>query len=161
MSGKSPSSKNLKEGNIPGLVILAAEWHEDVIQSLLIGCLNTLKLHGIGTKSVTVRRVPGSFELPLAAQWYLEKDSTQAVICLGCVIKGETQHDEIINHSIAKAFQDLNLKFGKPVLNGVLTTLNKKQAKARAGGKHGNKGSDCALAAIKMIQLKEELDKLK
>ena len=72
MSGKSPSSKNLKEGNIPGLVILAAEWHEDVIQSLLIGCLNTLKLHGIGTKSVTVRRVPGSFELPLAAQWYLD-----------------------------------------------------------------------------------------
>ena len=161
MAGKSPTSKNLREANIPGIVILAAEWHEEIIQSLLVGCLNTLKENGINLKTVVVRRVPGSFELPLASSWYLQNDSTKAVICLGCVIKGETHHDEIINHSIAKAFQDLNLKFGKPLLNGVITTNNKKQAKSRAGGKHGNKGSDCASAALKMLLLKEEVDNLK
>jgi 6,7-dimethyl-8-ribityllumazine synthase len=97
--------------------------------------------------------VPGSFELPLAAQWSAKKKKIDAVICLGCVIQGETRHFEFINQSVAQGIKDVGLKYNKPVIFGVLTTDNMRQAMDRAGGKHGNKGDEAAITAIKMLAI--------
>ena len=97
--------------------------------------------------------VPGSFELPLGAQWLIESKQVDAVLCLGCVIQGETRHFDFICSSVAKGIVDLNLKFSKPVIFGVLTTDNQEQALERAGGKHGNKGTEAAVTALQMLSL--------
>ena len=95
--------------------------------------------------------VPGSFELTLAAQWMAEKKDIDAVICLGCVIQGETRHFEFICQAVAQGITNVGLKFNKPVIFGVLTPDTKQQAIDRAGGKHGNKGDEAAITAIKML----------
>jgi 6,7-dimethyl-8-ribityllumazine synthase len=91
--------------------------------------------------------------LPLAAQWMAETKSIDGVICLGCVIQGETPHFEYICNAVANGIMRVNLKFGKPIVFGVLTTLNKKQALERAGGKYGNKGEEAALTVVKMLEI--------
>lgn len=95
--------------------------------------------------------------MPLAAKWLLDQSYVQGVICLGCVIKGDTKHDEYINHAIAGGIMNLSLSYSKPVIFGVLTTKNRKQAEERSGGKLGNKGEESALALIKMLQLHENI----
>ncbi len=140
----------------PGKVkigIVVAQWHSDITHPLLSGALHFLNQQGISPKNIVVDFVPGSFELPLGAQWQLEKNM-DAVLCLGCVIKGETMHFDFICHAVAQGIKDLNLKFSKPVLFGVLTPNNLKQAKERAGGKYGNKGAEAAEAALQMLALK-------
>ncbi|MEY4931381.1 MAG: hypothetical protein RI909_2105 [Bacteroidota bacterium] len=97
--------------------------------------------------------MPGSFELPLAAQWMAEKKDIDAVICLGCVIQGETPHFDYICQAVANGIMKVNLKTNKPVAFGVLTTLNKKQAMDRAGGKYGNKGEEAAITVAKMLEI--------
>lgn len=133
--------------------IAVAQWHSDITHPMLSGALHLLKEQGILPKNILVDFVPGSFELPLAAQWQLEKNM-DAVICLGCVIKGETMHFDFICHAVASGIKDLNLKFSKPVMFGVLTPNNLKQARERAGGKYGNKGAEAAEAALQMLSLK-------
>jgi 6,7-dimethyl-8-ribityllumazine synthase len=95
--------------------------------------------------------VPGSFELPLGAQQMAETKNIDAVICIGCVIQGDTPHFDYICQAVAFGIMKVNLKFNKPVAFGVLTTLNKKQALERAGGKLGNKGEEAALTVVKML----------
>jgi len=98
-----------------------------------------------------VKTVAGSYELPLASQWLAQRIDIDAVIVLGCIIQGETRHFEFIAQAVAKGIMDVNLKFGKPIIFGVLTTDTLQQALERAGGKHGNKGDEAAITAIKML----------
>ena len=141
------------------IAIAVSEYNEDITFALRDGCIDTLKKHGVKEKNIIVKLVPGAFELPLAASWLYEYGNVDAVICLGCVIKGDTDHDIYINNSVSKAVMDLGLETGAPFVFGVITPNNHQQAKDRAGGKHGNKGVECAVATLKMLELKAELKK--
>jgi len=138
--------------------IVVSEWNPEVTLALLEGCRNTLLNHDAKPENIRTVYVPGSYELPLAAQFLLQSNRCDAVICLGCVIQGETRHFDFINQAVAAGIKDVNLTFNQPVIFGVLTTDNQQQAIDRAGGKHGNKGVEAALAAIKMIDLKHRIE---
>ena len=119
--------------------------------------IKTLKKYGAEEGNIIINSVPGSFELPLAAQFMAESKKVDAVICLGCIIQGETKHFDFIAESVANGIQNVGMKYNIPVIFGVLTPDNLDQARERAGGKHGNKGVDAAIAAIKMTYLKTTL----
>jgi 6,7-dimethyl-8-ribityllumazine synthase len=137
--------------------IVVSEWNPEVTLALNSGCHDTLVKHGALAENIHTVFVPGSFDLPLAAQFLLENDTCDAVICLGCVIQGETRHFEFINQAVAAGIKDVYLTFSQPVIFGVLTTDNQQQALDRAGGKHGNKGVEAAIAAIKMTALQHSI----
>ncbi len=134
--------------------IVVAEWNAHVTDALLAACHETLVKHGAAPEKIHVSRVPGSFELPLGARILNGHHNPDAVICLGCVIKGETRHDEYINTAVANGIMQLGLMAAKPFVFGLLTVENEQQALDRAGGRHGNKGTECAITAIRMIALK-------
>ncbi len=138
-----------------GLVV--SDWNPEVTHALRDGALETLRECGIQAENIHVYNVPGSFELPLGARMLLNNLPLSAVICLGCVIQGETRHFEFICNAVAQGIMDLGLEEGKPVIFGVLTTNTYEQARDRAGGKHGNKGVEAAVAALRMIQLNESI----
>jgi len=137
--------------------IVVSDWNHDITSSLLNGALNTLKKHGAKNKNIIVRHVPGSFELTIGAQLLAESYDVDAIICLGCVIQGETPHFTYICQGVTYGITKLNLDYGIPFIFGVLTTLNHDQALERSGGKHGNKGDEAALTAIKMVALDREM----
>lgn len=141
------------------VAIVVSEYNEDITFALRDGCIETLTQYGIKEKNITVHYTPGAYELPLAAMWLYDYKKADAVISLGCVIKGDTDHDIYINNSVSKAIMDLSLETGDPFIFGVITPNTKQQALDRAGGKHGNKGVECAVAALKMLNLKAELKK--
>jgi len=143
-----PTAKNMKFG------VVVAEWNYEITSALAKGAITTLKKHGTPEDNILVKYVPGSFELPLGAQYFAEMENVDAVILLGCVIQGETRHFDYICQGVTKGTVDLNLKYNKPFVFGVLTTDNEQQAIDRAGGKHGNKGDEAAVTAIKMVHLK-------
>jgi 6,7-dimethyl-8-ribityllumazine synthase len=150
------SNKNLStELHTVKIGILVSEWNKEVTESLANGAYETLIKEGIHTNNIIKDYVPGSYELPLAAQIMIEKAEVDAVICLGCVIQGETRHFEFICQAVAKGIMDVNLRKNTPVIFGVLTTDNQEQALARSGGNLGNKGVEAAAAALKMIALKK------
>lgn len=130
--------------------IAVAEWNKHITFSLLKACIETLLQHGVEEHDIHVTYVPGTFELPFAAKKLAQKQHISSVICLGCVIKGETDHDVYINTSVANALQNLNIAFDIPFIFGVLTPNTEQQALDRAGGKHGNKGVEAAITALKM-----------
>ncbi|MEQ9423986.1 MAG: 6,7-dimethyl-8-ribityllumazine synthase [Cyclobacteriaceae bacterium] len=133
--------------------LLVSEWNEEVTESLYAGAFQTLIEHGVDKGNIIKQYVPGSFELSLGAQLMAQDKKIDAVICLGCVIQGETRHFDFICDAVANGLTSVALKFNKPVIFGVLTTGNQKQALDRAGGKHGNKGDEAAVTAIKMLSL--------
>ncbi len=133
--------------------IVVAEWNEEITEPLYQGAFDALLKLGAKKKNIIRKNVPGSFELPLAAQWMTEKKEIDAVICLGCIIQGETVHFDYICQAVAYGVMKVNLKSNKPVAFGVLTTLNKTQAMERAGGKYGNKGEEAAVTVVKMLEL--------
>jgi len=135
------------------IAIVVAEWNEEVTESLFEGAYNALLELGLQKKNIARANVPGSFELSLGAQLMAQKKDIAAVICLGCVIQGETPHFDYICQAVANGITSVNLKYNKPVAFGVLTTLNKKQAMDRAGGKYGNKGEEAALTVVKMLSI--------
>ena len=143
-----PSAENMKFG------IVVAEWNFEITSALAKGAVETLKKHGAKENNISVKYVPGTFELPLGGQFFGESKNVDAVILLGCVIQGETRHFDYICEAVAQGTKDLNLKYNKPFIFGVLTTNNQQQAIDRAGGKHGNKGDEAAITAIKMVELK-------
>ncbi len=143
-----PSAENMRFG------IVASEWNFKITGELARGAVKTLKKHGALDENVLVKYVPGSFELPLGGQYFAEMENVDAVILLGCVIQGETRHFDFICDGVTKGTVDLNLKYNKPFIFGVLTTENEQQALDRAGGIHGNKGDEAAVTAIKMVHLK-------
>jgi 6,7-dimethyl-8-ribityllumazine synthase len=138
--------------------IVVSDWNREVTHSLLEGSLTTLKKHGASESNIVVRHVPGSFELTLGAQFLAEYDDLDAIICLGCVIQGETPHFSFICQGVTQGITQLNLEYNIPFIFGVLTTLDHKQALERAGGKHGNKGDEAAVTAIRMAALQREME---
>jgi len=147
----SYSQVNLKGVSEKRFGIVVSEWNGSVTESLLEGALQTLLSHGVQKENIRTVQVPGSFELSLGAQRMAKKETIEAVICLGCVVQGETRHFEFICNAVANGLMDVSLKYDKPVVFGVLTTDTYQQALDRAGGKHGNKGDEAAITAIKML----------
>lgn len=147
-SGKAKVGKKIQGKKI---AIIVAEWNEDITEALYEGAYSCMVNHGIKKKNIIRKNVPGTFELTLGAQWMGDKKEIAAVLCLGCVIQGDTPHFDYICQAVAYGITEVNLKTKKPIVFGVLTTLNKNQALERAGGKLGNKGEEAALTALKML----------
>lgn len=139
--------------------IVVSDWNKEVTWSLLGASVSTLRKHGATDDNIVIKHVPGSFELTLGAQFLAEYDDLDAVICLGCVIQGETPHFTFICQGVTQGITQLNLEYNIPFVFGVLTTLNLQQAKERSGGKHGNKGDEAAITAIKMAALQLDIEK--
>ena len=131
--------------------IVVSEWNEEVTESMFEGAVSTIVSMGGERDKITRLDVPGSFELTLGAQHLAQETEVDAVICLGCVIQGETRHFDFICQAVAQGITDVGLKYDKPVIFGVLTTNTLKQALDRAGGKHGNKGDEAGATAVKML----------
>ena len=138
--------------------IVVADWNREITWSLLEGAITTLKKHGANDKTIIVKHVLGSFELTLGAQFLAEYDDLDAVICLGCVIQGETPHFTYICQGVTQGITQLNMEYNIPFVFGVLTTNTQQQAIDRAGGKLGNKGDEAAVTAIKMAALQQEME---
>lgn len=145
------SDKNIADVAGKRFAIVVAEWNARVTEALFEGAHRTLLKEGAQAENIIRKNVPGSFELTLGAQWVAERPDIDAVICLGCVIQGETRHFDFICNAVAHGLTDVGLKFNKPVIFGVLTPNTLEQALDRAGGRHGNKGDEAAVTAIKML----------
>lgn len=145
------------EGNYAGkgikVGIVAARFNEFITSKLVSGALNGLKRHEVEEEDIELAWVPGAFEIPLAAKKMADSKKYDAVICLGAVIRGATSHYDYVCNEVSKGIASVGLNSGIPVLFGVVTTENIEQAIERAGTKAGNKGYDCALSAIEMVNL--------
>lgn len=150
------------EGQLLGqglrFAVVVARFNELISSRLLGGCRDALKRHGVDDEAVDVAWVPGSWEIPLVAQKLAASGRYDAVICLGAVIRGGTPHFEYVAAEAAKGVAHASLATGRPVIFGILTTNSIEEAVERAGTKHGNKGSDAAVAAIEMANLMRALD---
>lgn len=148
------SHTTVPDGSTFKFAIAVAEWNAEITGSLYKGALETLLKHGVPADNIISVPVPGSFELTAAAEILLQKHKDlDAVICLGCVIQGETKHFDFICDAVANGITNVGIKHSKPVIFGVLTTNDQQQAIDRAGGRHGNKGDEAAITALKMAEL--------
>ncbi len=147
------SSKNIMDVSFKKFGVLVSEWNEEITESLYAGAYETLLNNGVDRSNIIRQDVPGSYELSLGAQLMAQRSDIDAVICLGCVIQGETKHFDFICSAVAHGLTEVSLKYNKPVIFGVLTPNSQQQALDRAGGKHGNKGDEAAITAIKMLGL--------
>jgi 6,7-dimethyl-8-ribityllumazine synthase len=138
--------------------IVASRFNSFITERLLEGALDALKRHGAEDKQIEIYKVPGAFEIPLAAKLLAKKRNVDCVICLGTVIRGATPHFEYIASEVAKGIAQISLEHEKPVVFGVITSENIEQAIERAGTKSGNKGYDAAITAIEMVNLIKEND---
>lgn len=139
------------------IAIVAAEFNHFIVQQLVDGALDALQRHGVEDANITVAWVPGAFELPVAADTLMAKGNHDAVIALGAVIRGGTPHFDYVAGECARGIAQVGLKYGLPVIFGVLTTDDIDQALERAGSGSGNKGFDTAVAALQMITLLDRL----
>lgn len=149
--------KGRVDGTDAAIAIVVARYNESITANLLQGALETLASCGVATQDVTVAWVPGAWELPVVAQRLASTGRFHAVICLGAVIRGETSHDRYINQQVSQSLGRISLDSGIPVLFGVLTCESLEQAIHRSGGRVGNKGSECAEAALEMVDLLRQL----
>ena len=139
--------------------IVAARFNEFIVSKLVSGAMDGLKRHGVDENAVDIAWVPGAFEIPLIAKKMAESGKYDAVICLGAVIRGSTSHYDYVCNEVSKGIAAVSMNSGLPVMFGILTTDNIEQAIERAGTKAGNKGYDCALGAIEMVNLIREIEK--
>lgn len=139
------------------LAIIASRWNARITDALVAGARQSLAGNGIAEDAIDVVRVPGAWELPLVAARLAESGKHAAIIALGCVIRGDTRHYEHVADLCAEGLMRVQLDHRLPVLNGVLAVERVEDAEARAGGSHGNKGEEAALAALEMINLVEQL----
>ncbi|MDA9261928.1 6,7-dimethyl-8-ribityllumazine synthase [Flavobacteriales bacterium] len=137
--------------------IVVSEWNSNITENLLQGAYDALIDNGAKPENIIVKHVPGTYELPLAAQLIVENTKVDGVVAIGSVIQGETKHFDYVCEAVTQGIKDVNLKYGKPVAFCVLTDNTMQQGIDRSGGKHGNKGIECAVAAIKMVALMKEL----
>lgn len=144
-----PDGSNMKFG------IVVSDYYDEISSALLKACLETFAQQNVKPENIEVVYAPGTFELPAACDILNEKCNPDAVIAIGCVVKGDTDHDKYINMAVANALQNLTIKYSKAFLFGVLTPNTYQQALDRAGGKHGNKGVELAVAALKIVDLKD------
>lgn len=147
----------IPDGTNMRIAIVVSEWNETITGALFDGAVKTLLKNNVKKDNIIISKVPGSFELTLATQFLCEDKSIEGVIALGCVIQGETKHFDFICDAVAHGITNVGLKYNKPVIFGVLTTNTLQQAQERAGGKHGNKGDEAAVTALKMIALKKSI----
>lgn len=163
MSKKKNLSKHdtLPDASKWKFALVVSDWNDKITHSLLDGARSTLRDAGVPEDQIKVLHVPGAYELPFGAKLAIGDFGPDAIICLGCVIKGETDHNEYINHSVAQGLTQLSLFANLPIIFGVLTPLTYEQAEARAGGAHGNKGVEAAVTAIKMVALKKSMNEKK
>ena len=152
LEGKVVSKKGMKAA------IVAARFNEIIVNKLLGGAVDGLVRHGVEEENITAAWVPGAFEIPLVAERLAKSGKYDAVICVGAVIRGDTSHYDYVCNEVSKGIATVGLQTGVPVLFGVVTTENIEQAIARAGSKAGNKGYDCALSAIEMVNLLNQID---
>ncbi len=144
---KVPDASAMKFG------IVVSEWNQNITGALLHGAHSTLLKHGVKPDNIIIRFVPGAFELTFGAKKLAETNAElDAIIGLGCIIRGETPHFEFISQGVTQGFVDLNMKYDIPFIFGVLTDNDMQQSIDRSGGKHGNKGDEAAITAIKMAQ---------
>ena len=139
------------------VAIVASRFNEIMVNKLLGGAVDGLVRHGVEEENITAAWVPGAFEIPVAAAKLAKSGKYDAVICVGAVIRGDTTHYDYVCSEVSKGIAQVSLSTGVPVLFGVITTENIEQAIARAGSKAGNKGYDCALSAIEMVNLMEQM----
>jgi 6,7-dimethyl-8-ribityllumazine synthase len=155
-------SVRMVEGSLDGkglrIALVVARFNDFISHRLLEAALDCLRRHGVAEKDMTVARVPGAFEIPVAARRLALSRKFDAVVCIGCVIRGETSHYQQVCAEVARGIASVALEAGLPVIFGVLTTENLHQAIERAGAKGGNKGWDAALAAIEMVSLFRSLE---
>lgn len=142
-----PSGAGLRLG------IVVSAWNPEITGALRDGAVETLLKHGVALKMLVEEPVPGSFELPLGAQTLLEHRGVDGVLCIGSVVRGETPHFDYVCQAVSQGVMDLNIKHGKPVIFCVLTDNTMEQARDRSGGRHGNKGVECAVALLRMCEL--------
>ena len=147
-----PSAANMKFG------IVVSEWNEEITEALYMGAYNTLIDNGANPDNIIKKYVPGSFELTKGGKYMADYTDVDAIICLGCVIQGETPHFDFVCNGVTQGLTQLNLDYKVPFIFGLLTTLDQQQALDRAGGKHGNKGDEAAITAIKMVQMGRSLN---
>lgn len=150
VEGKLVAKDGMKVG------IVASRFNEIIVNKLLGGAVDGLVRHGVDESNITAAWVPGAFEIPVIAQKMAQSGKYDAVICVGAVIRGDTTHYDYVCNEVSKGIAQVSLSTGVPVLFGVVTTENIEQAIARAGSKAGNKGYDCALSAIEMVNLLEQ-----
>lgn len=151
VEGKVVAPKGMKVG------IIASRFNSFIVEKLLDGAVDGLIRHGVEEENITACWVPGAFEIPVMAQKMAKSDEYDAVICVGAVIRGSTSHYDYVCSEVSKGIATAGMQSGKPVLFGVITTENIEQAIERAGSKAGNKGYDCALSAIEMVNLMKQL----
>ncbi len=152
-----------EKGTIPNgadfrIGIVVSEWNDDITTPLMNGAIEALRENGVKKKNIIVKNVPGTIELPLGCQFLLEADQDlDGVIAIGCVIQGETKHFDFVCQGATQGIMAVNMEYNTPVSFCVLTDNTKQQSIDRSGGKHGNKGIECAVSLLKMIGLQEEL----
>jgi 6,7-dimethyl-8-ribityllumazine synthase len=139
------------------VAIVASRFNEIIVNKLLGGAVDGLVRHGVEEDNITAAWVPGAFEIPLAASKLAQSGNYDAVICVGAVIRGQTSHYDYVCNEVSKGIAQVGLATGVPVLFGIVTTENIEQAIARAGSKAGNKGYDCALSAVEMVNLLKQM----
>lgn len=159
-SGKNLSA--IDTGNTPAATlfhfgIVVSEWNKEITEALATGAHQALVELGASSRHIKTYHVPGSFELPIGAKLMIDSGKYDAIIAIGSVIQGETRHFEFVCNAVAQGVKDVSLSTGVPVIFCVLTDDNMEQAKARSGGKHGNKGVEAAVAAVKMAHMKHKL----
>ena len=163
MSAKDQNLSTYNKDNCPSgkgmkIHIAISEWNSDITLKLLEGARSALIELDVDPSNIEVMHVPGTFELPFAAKCLIKSHNTDAVICLGCVVKGDTKHDDYINNAVANGITQLSLLSDKPVIFGVVTTNDMQQAIDRSGGKHGNKGTEAAVTAVKMVYATQQMN---
>lgn len=142
--------------DIPGLshrnfAIVYSEWNTEITEALLQGAKKAFAEYGVKEEQLFISQVPGAYEVPFMTHHLLKNKHISGAIALGCVIKGETHHDEYINHAVAQKLMDLSIQFDIPIMYGMVTTLTLEQAKARSGGEHGNKGYDAVISLLRVL----------
>ncbi|HRD52477.1 MAG TPA: 6,7-dimethyl-8-ribityllumazine synthase [Flavobacteriales bacterium] len=160
----STADKNLSHYDPAGVpsgagrrfALVVSEWNHGITDALRKGARETLLKHGVAEADIVERWVPGSFELASGAQFLLERGNLNGVICLGSIVRGETPHFDYVCQGTTQGIMAVGLKYNVPVIFGVLTDDNLQQAHDRSGGRHGNKGVDCAVAVLKMAALRAE-----
>lgn len=148
---------NISNADEFSIGIVVSEWNGFVTENLFKGCFDTLKKEGVKEENISVYRVPGAFELNFASMQLCKSNKLDAVIAIGCVIRGETPHFDYVCSAVAQGIKDCNILTDTPAIFCLLTDNTKEQSIARSGGEHGNKGVEAAVTALKMISLKKDL----
>ena len=164
MATRDNNLSEYKKESIPNgadfkIGIVVSEWNDDITSNLMKGAFQTLIDNGVLPNNIIVKNVPGTFELPLGCQLLLEaNEDMDGAIAVGCVIEGQTKHFDFVCQGATQGIMEVQLEYNTPISFCVLTDNSKQQSIDRSGGKHGNKGIECAVACLKMIDLQEDLD---